>query len=262
MSDQQQPDLGMQVLDEALGVPDQAREREPDDFTPPPTQPTRTGGYQPLIEAKRKELIALEKKIEEQDKTGAYLDTDQNGNQYLNYVRMQQDQMRITKLAREIGELREQQRQMETEREQRKHTATDIARTVAKREVQLLPEELRRPTLEVFAAMVKQITSDGEWGKSLYSDRSKIEGALVQVFNTAIGEAIRKQRQTGGNPAASGLDGQYDEKPSEKPENDEDDFTNNLMYAYQRRQKGHMTVAQLRAAERAKAEAAKTGGKA
>lgn len=261
MTDQPQPDLGMQVLDEALGIPAQAETEREDAFTPQPEPPRRTGGYQPLIDAKRKELLDLEKKIETQEQTGVYLDKDQGGGSYFNFVRMNQDQMRINKLNREISELRDQQRTMESERERRKQAATQTARTVAQREAQYLPENLRHPTVEVFAGMVQQITADGEWGKPVYADRAKIEAALVQVFNTAIGEAMRRQRAQGGAPAASGLDA---EQPKEtKPDGEVDDFTNNLMYAYEQKRATRMTVAQLRAAERAKQQgASETGGKA
>jgi len=238
-----------EFLDNVLGD-DEAEQHDGGRLPPVDEAPASTGGYQPLIEKRRRELTALEDKLLNHRKTGAYIAKYDNGQEYFDQIAMSEDNVRINKLTREIAEFEAKERRAGEERSRRNATANGVASALLKREIPKLPEGLQKPVTEAFIAIYQGLTGAGrEWTKPVYADKGKIAEALQQVLDTAVGNATRKQwggSAPTGDPAAP---------PREKPEeNDEDDFTNNLMYAFERRQRTSMTVAEAKAAARAAAE--------
>lgn len=251
MSNQDPINVGEDFLADALG---EGAEQERDEFVAPPPQAPQRGGYAPLIEQKRKEMRELEAKVE--NPQASYSREGQDGQQpYFDYVQMQVDAVRINKLSREIDELRERERRGQSELSQRNRTAVEVARSVISQELPRLPEHLRAAVKESFAQMFKLLSESGEWGKSAYADRENMRKGLMQMVDTAVGQAHRKVEYGGTTPSGS-EPGQPGQPKSSEPE--EDDFTNNLMYAFEQRRRGSMTFAEAKKA----AQAAETGGKA
>lgn len=240
---------GEEFLADALG---EGAEREQDEFTTPPPTPPARGGYAPLIEQKRKEIRELEAKVN--NPQASYTKEGQNGDSYFDYVQMQVDSVRIGTLNREIQELRDREQQGRNELQARNRMAAEAARGVMQTELAKLPEHLRGPVREAFAQMFKVLTEAGEWGKPVYADRENLRKGLTQMVDTAIGSAMRKEEFSGTTPSG----GEPGQPP--KPQSDEepeDDFHNNLMYAFEQRRRGSMSFAEAK-----KARAAETGGKA
>lgn len=246
--------VGSRILEEALG---EVGEREPEHEAPPPAPPQQTqGGLKPMIERKRKEILDLEKRIETHRETGIYTKKSDRGDTFFDYVLMQEDNARLTRLTREYNELRERDREFATRATTQSQRAQAVARAYIDKELPKVPEKARRLTAQMFAEIFKGMLERNEWSKPMYADRAAIQSVVEQMFDTAFGSALRRSGATpGAAPAASGLDDGDDPEAPPKPEADEDDFTNNLLFAYDRRRRGSMTVAEAkRAAAAAAAE--------
>lgn len=249
-------DLGSRFLEEALGdAPEQDHEREPAPpvAAAPPAEPRRQGGLQPLVERKRKELMDLEKKISTHRETKAYTRQGSDGSEFFDYVSMQEDQVKMGIAARELAELKERDREYATTAQTRRNTAVQMAKTFLNKELAAMPEGLRNATAKAFGQMFREVTDENTWAKQEYADRAKVQRIIEQLFNTAYGAAVRQGAapSVDGAPAASGLDARDEARRKPNPTAaDEDDFTNNLMYAYDRRRQGSQTVAQAKAAAR------------
>ena len=266
MSDQPRDDdfggLGSRFLEEALNVNDDTFRDEPPRREPEP-EPLRTeprppqGGVRPALERKRREIIDLEKKIEGHRQTKVYEAKDANGGTYFDYLAMQEDQVRLQKFTREYNELKERDRELQTQNQSRNQRLQEMARTLLNKELPRVREDIRKSTAEMFAAIFKQTVSAGSLNKPEYASRDAMQQALDQMFDAAYGSALRRARpgaevDANGAPGDLGYD-EADEPRVKKPVvDDEDDFTNNLMYAYNQRKRASLTVAEAKkqAAER------------
>lgn len=219
----------------------------------PSVPPVHQGGHGPLIESKRKELAALEDKMERHRETGAYVYRTASGKDEFDNMAYQEDMVRIQRLNRELDDLRRKQDDHARLSESRRAAANETARMVFKRESARMPADMQKPVAEQFARIFTELPAS-EWARPIYADRAVLEQAILQLIDTAIGRARRTTWQ--GSPQ-SGLDGDGQPEP-EKPVDDVDDFTNNVLYAYEQRQKQSMTIAQRR---RAEAEANSKGGR-
>lgn len=223
--------------------------------SPPPQQATRQGGLQPLIDRKKKEIKALEDKLLNPEGSGAYTRTNEHGNQIFDYVEMQRDQVRLNQMRDQLTELRDRDRHQQQTTQQRNEQARRTARSFLAAELQRMPENLKRPIAEAFGQIFQAMERQGSFAKPDMADQNTLKGVLNQVFDTAYGSALRRSGATPGqSPAPSGFS-EGDEAPQKQEEGEnEDPFTQNLMYAYDRKRQGRMTVAQMKRQER---EAAK-----
>lgn len=234
-------------LDEALG----ATEAPPEPQRAPTPPAVHEGGFGPMIEKTRKELLKLEDKMDNHRTTGAYIVRTDSGREEFDYMAHQEDMMRIQRLNRELDDLRRRQDDHLRLMESRKTQAAEMARTIFNREMQRMPKDMHRPAAEQFARIFTTLP-DNEWAKSMYADRSVLEQAIMQLIDTAIGR-VRRASWSG----APQSDSDADVAPKqEAPEDDVDDFTNNVLYAFQERRKQSMTIAERRRAEAAAATAA------
>lgn len=261
MSDQPRDDdfggLGSRFLEEALGsndggFQDDAPRREPE------PEPVRTeaprapqGGVRPALERKRREIIDLEKKIEGHRQTKVYEAKDANGGTYFDYLAMQEDQVRLQKFTREYNELKERDRELQQQNQSRGQRLHEMARALLGKELPRVREDIRKSTAEMFAAIFKQTVNAGSLNRPEYASRDAMQQALDQMFDAAYGSALRRARpgssvDANGAPGDLGYD-ETDEPQRKKPvADDEDDFTNNLMYAYNQKKRGSLTVAQAK----------------
>lgn len=241
---------GQAFLDDALQGAPQGQEQAPPAPPPAPTPAPATGGYGPLIAAKEKELRALEDKIKNHRDTGAYIYRASDGQDRFDDVQHRDDSLQVGILDRELRDLHRKQDEGRRLAEQRRGLVNEMARAVFRRESAKVPEDKRRPLAEQFATIFQQVP-DSEWTKSIYANRDTVDAALVQLVQTAYGRV-----SLGGysGAAPSGFESEEpDTKP--KPEDDVDDFTNNVLYALESNKRGSMSVA-----DRRRAEAAKEGG--
>lgn len=239
-------------LTEALSTPPEGVEQAPPP-PPPSPAPTATGGYGPLIAAKRKELQELERKIETHRDTGVYLYKNSAGQDQFDNLLFQEDNVKVNRLSRELNDLQRRQDDHARLTEQRKTVALQAARQVLQRELANVKEEQRKAITEAFAK-IYQAVPEGEWAKSMYADRRVLDAAIEQLLDTALGR-LRREGWKGNAP--SGLDDDdFSASAKKEPEEEMDGFTNNLLYALESRGKS-MSVADMR-----RAQAAKEGGKA
>ena len=247
---------GSRILEEMLGG-DYVPEPEP---TPPPPPPVSTsGGLKPMIDKKRKEIVDLEARLLSHEENGTYQKKGEDGRSYFDYVAMQKDTVRLQQLQREYSELRERDRDFATRASSQAQRAQAVARAYIDKELQKVPQRARKMTAQMFAEIFKGMLERNEWSKSVYADRAAIQSVVEQMFDTAFGSALRRTAGTPEAPSApSGYDPEDDAPEKKTPESDDDDFTNNLMYAYDRRRRGSMTVAE---AKRAALAATQKGAK-
>jgi hypothetical protein len=239
-------------LTEALSTPPEGTEQAPPP-PPPSPAPAATGGYSPLIAAKRKELQELERKIETHRDTGVYLYKGSNGQDQFDNLLFQEDNVKVNRLSRELNDLQRKQDEHARLAEQRKGQALQAARQILQRELANVKEEQRKVITEGFAR-VYQSVPDGEWAKSMYADRRVLDAAIEQLLDTALGR-LRRDAWKGNAPSGLG-DDDFAAPAEKKPEEEVDGFTNNLLYALESQRKS-MSVADMR-----RAQAAKEGGNA
>lgn len=208
-----------------------------------------------VIKRKRREVSDLEKKIETHRETNAYMKAGSNGEHYFDRVAMDEDIVRIGRLNREIGELGEQAREREKQGGERLQLARQLARQLAEREVKLVDQALRPTVTQNFVAVFNGMASAGEFGKSVYANRQTLDALLNQMWENALGNAVRRHmtgaNQQPGQPAATGFDGADVQRPPDQSVNNEDPYTNNVMAAYENvKKRKSMTFAESKAAER------------
>lgn len=253
---------GSSLLEEMM----QYGAQEPEPAPPPPKQEEparRPGGLAPMIARKRQEIIELEKKIETHEETGVYTKKNDDGQSYFNYVAMQTDTIKLQKLNRELNELRQKDTELNSLAQQRSQKVAGAAKIFLERELAKTEERLRKPAREMFLRIIGQMMQRGEFSQQKYADSELVKSTFDQVFNAAYGYAARNasggsSMRREGAPPSGGYDERDDsELPRNPTDQDEDDWTNNLMYAYNRKKQGSMTVAEMK---RRQAEAAKKGG--
>ena len=241
MSDQERLS-GSRFLEEALGG-----ETQVDDDAPRTVEPPRapaSGGLKPMIERKRKEIIDLEKKLEEHETHGTYTKKGTDGQSYFDYVSMQRDTTVLGRLRREYEELRERDREFATRATTQAGRAEQIAREYLNAELPKVPEAARTATGQNFAEIFKQMRDSGEWTKAVYADRAKVQVAIEQIYDAAFGRALRQTNSA--PPGSSGLDASSDQRAKPDPNAGDDDFTSNLLYAHDRVKARGMTVAEAK----------------
>lgn len=252
-----------------LGQPTQAglQEQQPDPAQAAVEQaaPPSATALTEAVKRKRREVSELEKKIETHRETNAYMKRSDNGEHYFDRVAMDEDIVRIGRLNREIGELNEQAREREKQGGERLQLARQLARTLAQREVELVEPALRNAVTQNFVAVFNGMATAGEFSKSTYANRQTLDALLNQMWENALGNAVRRHmtgaNQQSGQPAASGFDGSDTKRPAEPSVNNEDPYTNNVMAAYENvKKRKSMTFAESKAAERERARQAATQG--
>lgn len=251
------------TLEDLLGVEREAQaEAAPPPQAPPqappaPEPPRRQGGLAPAIARKRAEVLALEKKIREHRTTGAYSKKHEDGSEYFDFVSMQEDTANLGIITRELAELKDRDRELSTNQQQRSQRVTRLAKEFLDSEIPRLPEPMRKGAREMFVKIFGQALDNGTFSDQKYADRAKVVEVLGQILDAAYGHVAR----SGGASQTRPPDGGFDEKnESRRPpptDEDEDDFTNNLMYAYTRSKGGSLTVAE---AKRLQREAQKGSG--
>lgn len=239
------------VLHEALvdNAPDE-RPVEPEVPQPPPPPPQRDY-YEAAIAERRKRLKELQDKVMNHETNRAYVKVGQNGSEYIDIMEMNADQARISALTMEIQQLKEESDRRRHNAQQRREAATQRARAYARQELAKLPEDMRRGVAEKFAELFSAMTQAGGWDKAHYASPVNIDNDVAALFKMALGEvaASRLAAPQGGNPAPSGLEGGTEPQREEPQEEELDPFTNNLMYAYERRKKRSMTFAEAKRAQ-------------
>jgi hypothetical protein len=244
------------LLGDALGEP-QGQQTKPEP-EPEPKPRQQQGGLAPVIRNLEKEIEALEKRSA--NPTESYTRKNDDGTTHFDFVAQVADNSRLQALNRKLNEYRERQRQGLDDLRKRNELATRVAKAFIEREAQKVPTDIRQDVVQAFAQVFQHLRDRGDWGSTQYANRQNLEAGLSSVLDTAIG-AVTRQRLVKGDPAApvtghdEGDEGQP-RKPAEGEE--EDDYTNNLMYAYEKRKRGGMSVADLK--RQAAAEAARKGG--
>lgn len=243
MSDQ----YGQDFLSEALDAP---QEQGAVPAQPVAQRPVAapTGGYTPLIAAKRKELDELQKRYEEYETNDYYMKRGANGQEYFDGVAHQKDGIVIGRLARELDDLLRKQDEANRLLSHRAGQAREMARSVFQREMASarVSDAEKKAIAEEFAKVFQTIPAS-EWARPMYADRSVMDTAVVQLIETAAGR-LRRQQWSGAAP--SGLDGEAPGMPA--AEEEEDDLMNNMMYALDNRVAGSMSIADRRRAEAAR----------
>lgn len=242
---------GRDFLDDALATPPQGVEQEPPAPPPVPVAPSQpTGGYAPLIAAKRKEMQAMADKIRTHRDTGVYIYKTAQGEERFDNIAFQEDNATLTVLNRELDDLIRKQDEHQRLVAQRVAAINEVARQVFRREIAKVPQAQHRAIAEHFAEVFRSIP-ESEWAKPIYANRAHMESAILQLVQTAYGRAAFTNYK--GAPP-TGLD---DDPAPEKPESEDDvdDFTNNVLYALEQRQARSMSVADQR-----RAQAAREGG--
>lgn len=263
MSDQPSQSMADSILDEALTAGVSPGEGQEDEAAPAvDEQPRqRSGGLQPLIAQKKRQIKEIEDKLLNPNESGAYTRTNEHGGRVFDYVAMQQDQVRLNRLRDELSELRERDRDQQTLAQQRNDQARRMARDVLNSELAKMPEGMRKQVGEIFAQIFQQMMNAGSFAKQDMADRNALRAVLNQIVDTAYGNALRRQQQGDsgqqGAPAPANYD-EGDEVPEKNQEEEEDDpFTKSLMAAYDRKRSGRMTVAEMKRQQ----AAAQSGGK-
>jgi hypothetical protein len=152
----------------------------------------------------------------------------------------------LTRLQREYNELRERDREFADRATSQSTRAEQMARAYLNAELPKVPEAARRATGELFATIFKEMRDRGEWAKAAFADRAKVQDALEQMFDAAFGRSLRQTNTAA--PGSVGLDADSDPKRRPRPEDAEDDFTSNLLYAHDRVRRSGMTVAEAKRA--------------
>ena len=246
------------ILDDALGGVEEA----PAPKEPPPrrTLPPQ-GGLTPMITKLRNDIEALERKLETHRDTGAYAKKGADGSSYYDVTEQMDDQAKLAILHRKLTELKEQQRDGQREAGERAQSVRTVAQSFLQREGPKVDERYRKDVLTAFGQLYQQYDAAGEWAKPGYADRATLLRGFTSLLETAIGNAMRKHvmKSEGAGGAVTGFDPSDDPKPKANPDDGDDDFTNNLMYAFEKRESGSLSVAELKRREAAKA-AARAGG--
>lgn len=222
----------------------------------------QTGGsgdyYSNLIAQKRKELKELSEKVARSKTSGDYQAKDSNGNEYFDFPQLVADQARMTTLKQEIDDYRDEANKRAQTASQRFETAKARALAYARAQAAKVPEKMRERVAEKFIDLFNGVSEGRIWERARYANSANIDADIQQLWESAVGRVYAEGWQGGGNPAPSGLDGSGEPEKKEETR-DEDPFTNNLMYAYERRKGRSMTFAEQKKA-RAEAEAAAREG--
>lgn len=255
------------LVDDLLGDGQQGQEprgREPADDLTGTQDRASVGGLKPIIKRKRKEFDELQGKIRNHRETKAYQAKSDDGRVYFDNVSFQEDQAQLIHLNMEIQDLKERDQKIETTAQTRRQTATRLAEQFLARELPRVREGMRQPVREAFAAIFRSMTEQNQWAQSAYADRNAIITVLNQIFDTAFGHAMRNAKNQGpdatnqGSPAPAGYDEGDDPKPRKQgEEEEEDDFTNNLLYAMEKVADKRVSVAEMRRRENRAREGAK-----
>lgn len=217
----------------------------------------RTSGYEPLIKAKKAKIAELYKRLESFDaEDSPYVTEGPNGEKVYNHAMFQRENLSLGRMKDELADLERKRDESESSGQRNSKQAYAIARKLLEREVAKLPRNLHQPVVKLFGTYFTQLEQQGEWGKADYADPTRLRDALVEVLDNAVGRVARQQATA---PAAASPtpgtaddlddDGAHDtQDESEK----DDDFTNNVMYAYeQRRVNRGKTIGQVRREQRA-----------
>ena len=250
-------DLIHDVISEATEPREQEQREHP---APPPAPSPQPGGYyESLIAQKRKELKELGEKLANQAANRAYVKTDASGNEYIDYPQMTADQGRMVTLKQEIDDYREEATKRAQTAAQRFEVAKGRAMAYARTQMARLPEGQRDKVAEKFVELFNGVSENKIWERARYANAANIDADIQQLWESAVGRVYVSGLAGGGNPAPTGLDGSpAPEKPAQ-PE--EDPFTNNPMYAYERRKGRSMTFAEAKRARMEAEAAAREGGK-
>lgn len=244
--------LGEQVMEEALAPKHDEREQGPvSGLSDAQGQSRSASAIQSLIGQKQKQIKEIEQRIETHRDTGAYSAKDEHGNPYFDFMRMQEDNSKVNRLQREVNDLKDQQRDFERTSASRTEQAKRSARATAEREKVALDPELWREVATTFTEVINGMTAGGEWAKAKYSDATHMEAVITQAWEASLGHVVRRRStaKVSGNPASQGFDGSQANKNEAPPAPEDDPFTNNLMYAYERRAKRGMTFAEQKRAQ-------------
>ena len=266
------------ILGDTSGEPEEpdiapeapAQGRQPQQEPPPPRQQQKrapSGGFQVQIARLTKEIEDLEKKIDTHRETGAYVVKASNGEgSVFDHVALQEDIARMNSLSRRLGDTRERAREARETSETQAKSASRFAQEYLKREIQHYPEEMRKRIAEKFVATFRELREQGTWSNPMYQDREKLAAGLQSLMNTVLGGITREQYRKDGHRSRSSGYEEGDEQSRDRPRKDEDDddeFTKQLMSAYQSRKSGSMSIAERKRQERqerADAEQRRQGG--
>jgi len=252
---------GADLIHDVLAEATEPQHERQEQHQPAPTPSAQPGGYyDSLIAQKRKEFRELSDKVANQATNGKYLKKDSSGNEFFDFPQLVADQARMTTLKQEIDDYRDEASKRAQTAAQRFETAKGRAMAYARTQMARLPEGQREKVAEKFVELFNGVSENKIWERARYANVANIDADIQQLWESAVGRVyVSGLGGEGANPAPTGLDGSP--APEKSPEPEEDPFTNNLMYAYERRKGRSMTFAEAKKARMEAEAAAREGGK-
>lgn len=246
------------LVDELLNETDEPQRQEPAQPQQRPAQPQqRVSGYEPLIRAKRAKISELYKRLEMFDQEGSpYVTEGTNGERQYNHAAFQRDQIALQKAKDELADLERKRNDTERVGQQNSQQARKLARALLEREVAKLPKEMHQDVVQLYGQYFSYLEKQGQFSKNEYADPAHLRNALTELLDGAIGKVARQRLSKSAAPATNPGGGEEleDEGRPHDPQGEsekDDDFTNNVMYAYeQRRANRGKTIGQVRREER------------
>lgn len=243
------------LVESLLVQGDEPERQQPTQQRAAPAPQQRTSGYEPLIRAKSNRIAELSKKLRSFKSSETYVTVGADGERQYDHAQFQEDQLILSELREELRELERKRDNAERTNERNSQTARKLARSLLEREVAKLPKNLHSPVVKIFGQYFTHFEQKGEWGQAKYADATALRDSLIEVLDTVVGKVTR---QTLATPAPTGIShGSADEDDvpeahGTQGESEElDDFTNNMMYAYdQRRANRGKSIGQIRREER------------
>lgn len=244
-----------QLVDSLLAEGDEP-ERHEQPRQPRQAPQPRVSGYDPLIKAKRAKIAELSKRLQSFDQENSpYVSEGPNGERQYNHAMFQREQFQLNEMREELRELERKRDESERSGSKNSEVAYKLARKLIEREVAKLPKNMHQPVVQVFGQLYTHFADRGEWGKAEYADPARLRDALVEVLDNAVGRVARQQAGASPNPAGPSQGGEDlepgDSHGSQGESEELDDFTNNMLYAYeQRRENRGKSIGQIRREQR------------
>lgn len=227
--------------------------------TPPQEAPRRQSftGYQPNIEAKRRELAELRQKMAGFRTTDTYVIDDGQGNRQFDFAALQADQVMADGLRDEIDDLKERARERKDAGRQQQDTALQLARSVLNEKLgrSRMPQDMKDKVVRMYRSGFDALTQQGWWGRPEFGDRTQLRAAIGQLLDTVIGRVAQERytstQETADAPGMDASHGGDAPKPQASDEEEDDEVTKAIMEAHARRTSGgRKTIGQIRREQR------------
>jgi len=230
---------------------------------PPKEEPRRAPftGYGPNIEALNRQIEELDAKLDRfRAADSPYVIDDGNGGRQYDFASYQDDDRQQRKLIRQRDDLRQRAQDRKEAGREQQQTAVQLARAVLNEKLgsSRMPKEMKDAVVRMYREAFDSTTAQGIWAQPQFADRSKMRLGLAQMLDTIVGQVAQQQYKVAQTPSDErGLDERSGGEPPAVKEDEDDDYTKQLMTTYGAGRGARKTIGQIRREQR---EAAMKGG--